>query len=169
VPFGQLPLLVDGDFKLVQTAAIDRYLGKKLDLYPTDPVEAAKVDEIYEAWTELDSVNPIVNVYRDEQFAVKKKEFFEMASIKIARLAKIYSLDDASFFCGRTQPSIADFKALHICQNIIRLEPTCLDAHPPLKSFVVCCQELPGLKEYLKSCDVPIDIGTNPMLGSQSS
>ena len=46
--FGQLPALRTADEKhlLVQSGAIFRYIGKQSDLYPTDILEAAKVDAI---------------------------------------------------------------------------------------------------------------------------
>ena len=166
VPFGQLPLLLDGDLSLAQTGAIDRYVAQKLGLYPNDDTEAAKVDEIYQAFCELDTINPIVNVYRDEQFAQKKEEFWAMAPPKLLRLAKM--LGDAQFFCARTEPSMCDFMGLHILQNILRVESSWLDAQPTLLAYVARCQDLPNLKEYLKSCHVPVDIGTKPKLAPQS-
>ena len=48
-PFGALPVLeVDGQ-TLAQSNAINRYVGKLADLYPTDPWQAALCDEVMEA------------------------------------------------------------------------------------------------------------------------
>ena len=55
LPFNQLPLLVDDEVTLVQTGAIDRYIGRKLGLYPDDAKAAAKVDEIYEGIMHFES------------------------------------------------------------------------------------------------------------------
>jgi glutathione S-transferase len=45
LPFGQVPVLeVDGK-QLAQSAAIERYVAKLAGLHPTDPWQAAKVDE----------------------------------------------------------------------------------------------------------------------------
>lgn len=45
--FGQVPMLeVDGKHTLVQSSAIMRYLGKLAGLYPSDPIQAAKVDAL---------------------------------------------------------------------------------------------------------------------------
>ena len=166
VPFGQLPLLIDGDLTLAQTGAIDRYVAKKLGLYPADEIQASKVDEIYEAWCELDAINPIVNVYRADQFQQKKDEYWAMAAPKLQRLAKL--LGDAQFFCDRAEPSMCDFIAMHILQNISRVDSSWLDAHPTLQSYLARCKDLPNLREYLRTCEVPVDIGTNPRLAKQT-
>jgi glutathione S-transferase len=48
-PFGALPVLeVDGQ-TLAQSNAINRYVGKLTDLYPTDAWQAALCDEVMEA------------------------------------------------------------------------------------------------------------------------
>lgn len=48
-PFGALPVLeVDGQI-VAQSNAINRYVGKLADLYPSDPWEAALCDEAMEA------------------------------------------------------------------------------------------------------------------------
>ena len=48
-PFGALPVLeVDGQ-TLAQSNAINRYVGKLTDLYPSDPWQAALCDEVMEA------------------------------------------------------------------------------------------------------------------------
>jgi glutathione S-transferase len=48
-PFGALPVLeVDGQI-VAQSNAINRYLGKLADLYPSDPWQAALCDEAMEA------------------------------------------------------------------------------------------------------------------------
>lgn len=51
--FGQLPLLEDGEFVLVQTPAILRYISRKLDLLPTSLVDTARADMVADATQEL--------------------------------------------------------------------------------------------------------------------
>ena len=41
--YGQVPALEVGGRKLVQSAAILRYIGKQCGLYPEDPLDAAQV------------------------------------------------------------------------------------------------------------------------------
>jgi prostaglandin-H2 D-isomerase / glutathione transferase len=58
-PFGALPVLeVDGQ-TLAQSNAINRYVGKLTDLYPTDAWQAALCDEVMEPVEDLpDRVAP---------------------------------------------------------------------------------------------------------------
>lgn len=52
--FGQVPaLVVDDEHTLVQSAAIMRYLGKLSGLYPSCPIQAAKVDAIIDEEIDL--------------------------------------------------------------------------------------------------------------------
>jgi glutathione S-transferase len=46
-PYGKVPALKDGDFKMAESAAIMRYLARKHDsaLYPNEPEAQAKVDQ----------------------------------------------------------------------------------------------------------------------------
>src|SRR3954464_1241578 len=54
-PFGALPTLeVDGRV-ISQCNAINRYVGKLADLYPTDPWQAALCDEIMDAVEDIDT------------------------------------------------------------------------------------------------------------------
>jgi glutathione S-transferase len=51
--FGQLPLLEDGDFVLVQTPSIIRYISRKLDLLPASLMDTARADMVADATQEL--------------------------------------------------------------------------------------------------------------------
>ena len=52
-PFGALPVLeVDGQ-TIAQSNAINRYVGKLVDLYPSDPWQAALCDEAMEAMEDI--------------------------------------------------------------------------------------------------------------------
>ena len=54
-PFGALPVLeVDGQI-VAQSNAINRYVGKLADLYPSDPWQAALCDEIMEAVEDINT------------------------------------------------------------------------------------------------------------------
>src|SRR5262245_55830486 len=55
-PFGALPLLERDGQILAQSNAINRYVGKLTDLYPSDPWQAALCDETMEAVEDISSM-----------------------------------------------------------------------------------------------------------------
>ncbi len=67
VPFHQLPVIeVDGKI-IGQTGAIARYCGKVSDLYSDDDFNAAKIDQIIDAATDITNlVSPTIRE-KDEQ------------------------------------------------------------------------------------------------------
>jgi glutathione S-transferase len=53
-PFGTIPFMRDGDVELGESNAMLRYLANRegrTDLYPTDPVQRARVDWALDAWS----------------------------------------------------------------------------------------------------------------------
>lgn len=46
LPYGSVPVLTVDGFEYAQSAAILRYCGRLAGLYPPDPVEAVRVDEV---------------------------------------------------------------------------------------------------------------------------
>jgi len=164
-PFAQLPLMEVEGVLLAQTGAIIRYVAKKCELMPNDMLAAAKVDMIYEASEELNAINPIVNVFKAETFAEKKKAYFENIKGKPERIQK--QLGKGPFFMGE-KPTFADFAMWHVLDNIRSVEPTYLDATPELTTFMKAVADLKGVKEYLGSRPDVVDIGTAPMLKPKS-
>eukprot|EP00967_Tisochrysis_lutea_P064505 scaffold83577_cov30-Tisochrysis_lutea.AAC.1 len=58
-PFGQMPVLTLADgTEIAQQKAILRFIGKQTGLYPEDPIEAAHVDELIDAF---DGISPLIN------------------------------------------------------------------------------------------------------------
>jgi len=53
IPFGQVPLYQEGDFHLVQSHAITRYVAKKYGYVGSNAHEEAQIDSIHEAIVEL--------------------------------------------------------------------------------------------------------------------
>ncbi len=170
-PFGQLPLLVvDDQPPLAQSGAIMRYVCKNFvpKLVPEDAMKAARCDALFEASEELvtnpTNVNPIVNVFRGEQFAEKRKEYFEGAPAKIERLARACV---GPFFLGE-EPAYCDLALFHVLDNTRTLEPTALDKHPKLQAFMERVAALPGIAEYLDQRPDVVGIGTAPSLQPKS-
>lgn len=53
LPYGQVPLYQEGDFKLVQSQAIARYIARNHNLYGKDAKEAAQIDSVVDAVGDL--------------------------------------------------------------------------------------------------------------------
>ena len=130
---------------------------------PEDPLEAAHCDMIFEVAQELSTCNPIVNVFRGEQFAAKKAEFFATFPRKLENLAAQLAARPGPFFCG-ADPSYADFAVYHQLDLARLLQPGCCDAHADIAPFMAAVEALPGVSEYLAGRPEPVDIGTAPML-----
>ena len=163
-PFNQLPLLyVQGhDAPIAQMGAIARYCASLVPgLVPSDPLERARCDMIFESAREFDTNNPIVNVYRGEQFEAKKAENWKWVPTKVANLAA--QLENRRFFCGGSV-RFCDFMVYHALSNARTLEPTVLDAHPNLVYFMKTIEALPGAGKYIQERPTPVDIGVKPML-----
>ena len=76
-PFGALPVLeVDGQ-KLAQSNAINRYVGKITDLYPSDPWQAALCDEVMEAVEDIGTKIASTLFLSEEQKKAERKALVE--------------------------------------------------------------------------------------------
>lgn len=87
-PFGGLPI-IEADGKVIsQSGSCVRYCAALADLIPSDPIEAAQCDAIFEYSQDLSTLNPIVNVFRGDVFAQKKEEYFSTFPTALERLTK---------------------------------------------------------------------------------
>jgi glutathione S-transferase len=72
--YGQMPILeIDGE-TYAQSMAILRYAGKVAGLYPTDPIEALKVDEMLDCCIDVRSkISPTYALPEAERIAARQK------------------------------------------------------------------------------------------------
>lgn len=73
-PFGALPVLHVGNKCLTQSNAINRYVGKLTDLYPSDPWQAAKCDETMDAVEEATALIGSTMRMNEEEKKAKRTE-----------------------------------------------------------------------------------------------
>ena len=66
-PFGALPLLERDGQILAQSNAINRYVGKLTDLYPSDPWQAALCDEVMEVVEDMSGMIVATLFLREEE------------------------------------------------------------------------------------------------------
>lgn len=110
-PFGQLPVLeVDGE-KITQTNTISRYVGKLGGLYPEDPLEAARCDEVMSAVEDV--MAKIVPTLFMEDEDLKRKEREKLAEgpipLYVKRFGELLAAHGNEYFAdGRI--TVADIK-----------------------------------------------------------
>lgn len=110
-PFHALPVLeVDGE-AITQSNAINRFVGKLAGLYPTDPLEAARCDEVMDAVEDV--VTRVVATFgieddREKQSA--RKALVDGAiSLYLKRLQEILQARGGRYFAD-DRLTIADLK-----------------------------------------------------------
>jgi len=130
-PFGQLPILeVDGKTVLAQSYAILRYAGSLCaGLLPTDPLEAARVDEVLYLLTELDT---LLAPSGKEADAEKKKALRQALAAGplttwFASLTKLLETSGSGFIVGK-QLSIADLATYCRLQSFVGGKVRCRSA-----------------------------------------
>jgi glutathione S-transferase len=87
-PFGALPVLeVDGQ-TVAQSNAINRYVGKLADLYPSDPWQAALCDEAMEAVEDITTKIGATFFLPEEQKKAQRKALVEGPKAEEGRSAR---------------------------------------------------------------------------------
>jgi glutathione S-transferase len=151
--FGQVPLLEidDGKHQIVQTGSILRYLAKISNLYPEDPLEAAKVDSIYDQETDA-FIGATVASYTT-RFGIDldddaKAKAFEAISTEIlprhlANIEKLLKASSSGWIANTQEPSPADFVWYSRLTDYI---PEKKELSDKIKSL----EDYPACKEFVK-------------------
>ena len=141
VPFHQLPVIeVDGEI-IGQTGAIARYCGKISNLYSNDNINAAKIDQIIDAATDITNlVSPTIRE-KDEQ-----KKFEDRLLLKnkllprwFRYLENILSESTSDWFV-ENKMTIADIAMWRLLGWLISgiidgIPTTIVDSYPKLKNI----------------------------------
>lgn len=131
--FGQIPMFQDGDFELVQSSAIMRYLARKHGLYGQNDREAALIDMINDQQEDMRNAYTRL-IY--EEYETGKQAYIEAIPNSLALLEKILlrNNDGSGFFVG-DKISFVDYAVFDLLDNHDILAPGCLDQFPKLKGF----------------------------------
>lgn len=132
--FGQLPELVDGNFKLAQSNAILRYVARKHGLYGKNDEERALIDMVNDTQEEI-RLTYIKMIY--QEYDTQKDNY--IATVlpgKLDLLEKYLKTNHggAGFFVG-TNISFVDYNLFDLLDNFVVLSAHCLDKYPLLKGF----------------------------------
>ncbi len=109
-PFGALPVLeVDGQ-TVAQSNAINRYVGKLADLYPSDPWQAALCDEAMEAVEDITTKIGATFFLPEEQKKAQRKALVEgPIPFYLTRLQRRLEAHGGRYFAA-DRLSVADLK-----------------------------------------------------------
>ena len=109
-PFHAVPVLeVDGE-EISQSNAINRYVGKLADLYPEDPIQAARCDEVMDAVEDI--LTRVVATYGladDERRNVREALVEGPIPHYLAKLQEILVAQGGEFFAD-DRLTVADLK-----------------------------------------------------------
>lgn len=148
LPLGQVPVLeVDGTV-FSQSMAIARYAAKIAGVYPTDPVEALRVDMVSETFADIGlAIYDFQRETDEAAIAEKTKKFHEEVLPR-----KLQALEDmalAGFFLGENV-SLADFQLFDVVTNCLGFLDAAfsLDAFPKLSAVVANVEALPAIAAF---------------------
>ena len=117
-PFGALPVLeVDGR-TLAQSNAINRYVGKLVDLYPSDPWEAALCDEAMDAVEDITSKIAATLFLPEDEKKVQRKALVEgPIPFYLTRLQQRLESHGGRYFAS-ARLSVADLKVFSLIRQL---------------------------------------------------
>jgi len=160
--FGQVPLLKHGDFNLVQSNAIIRYLGRQFNRYGSNARQRAQIDVILDGAEDLRS-KYLKLIYVDEASANSKSVYFENVAkvwLKFFEELLIKNNDGRSFFVG-DKLSVADLSVYEEVDKHSRLFPDVLAGYPRLNGHKARIEAIPNIAAYLKSGRRPENVNGN--------
>jgi prostaglandin-H2 D-isomerase / glutathione transferase len=153
-PCGALPVLeVDGQ-TLSESNAINRYVGKLANLYPSDAWQAALCDEVMEAVEDIGSKIGATLFLPEEEKKVKRKELAEgPIPFYLTRLQDRLAAHGGQYFAA-DRLSVADLKVFvwirHLKSGVLDHIPADLPDRvaPKLVKHYERVKDHPGIKAY---------------------
>eukprot|EP01091_Cochliopodium_minus_P003468 TRINITY_DN1336_c0_g1_i1.p1 TRINITY_DN1336_c0_g1~~TRINITY_DN1336_c0_g1_i1.p1 ORF type:complete len:229 (-),score=72.28 TRINITY_DN1336_c0_g1_i1:22-657(-) len=158
-PYGSIPTLTIGDFQLGQSNSILRYAGKLGGLYPSDPLESAKVDELLDT---AEDVTLQIAPSLSEKDVEKKKNMREVLANEtlpkwFGLLEKRISLfsGDGVHAVGKSL-TIADLKLACLSQwfysgALDHIPKDIVDGYKNLKAIHTNVYNNPKVKQWLEN------------------
>ncbi|XP_041029910.1 glutathione S-transferase P-like [Carcharodon carcharias] len=147
--FGQLPKFQDGDFVLVQSNTILRYLARQHNLYGKDMKEATLIDMVNDGAEDL-RVKYAILIFKE--YETGKDAFIKNIPAELKPFENILAKNNGGkdFLVGN-KISYADYNLVDLLSNLEVLSPGCLNVTPLLKAYVDRVLSRPKLKAYLES------------------
>jgi glutathione S-transferase len=149
-PFGQLPILHDGDLTICQSRAIHRYLARKLGLYGDTIQDAARVDEVYETADEI--FLDISSFHWNPQFHHSRAQHRETMRGKLTLLQRYFARlrADAEHWLLPGRYTLADVAMAFVLESTLPLHPGLLHEFPELERAMTAFFATGGVREYVR-------------------
>ena len=150
-PFGQLPMLHDGDLTLCQSRAILRYLARKLNLYGDTVQDAARIDEVHETVDEI--FGDLAGFHWNPKFHEMRAQHRETMRGKLALLGRYFARTraDAEHWVVPGRYTLADVVAAYTLESTVPMHPGLLHELPELERFMTAFFATRGVREYVRS------------------
>jgi glutathione S-transferase P len=134
-PFGQVPVLHDGDFHLAQSNAILRYVSRKYGFYGNNDKEAALIDMINDQQEDV-RLTYYYFIYNDYDKPTGREDYIKSLPTHLAPFEKFLGENNGGtgFFVG-DKISFADYNIFDLLDIFEVLSPNILDGFPKLKGF----------------------------------
>ena len=161
MPFGNLPFIEDNGVKITQSITVMRYLGRKYNLFPTNPQDVILCEtveqEVYDLRNRL--TNACYNRYTGMgPIPGSEKGVFDHEHLKKAlfrrlkeRLPKFEGLLSKSIFVVGDKPVYVDFILYEYLDQLRLFLPAAFDGFESVNSYLSRIRELPGLKDWFTS------------------
>lgn len=153
LPFAAVPVWEEPDgFRLAQSMAIVRYIGAKHGLMGKTPREAAQVDQMLEAYSDVrPELRKLVSVDPDQRAAVREELDQKILPRWLGHLERVLAgnRDGTGFVVGGSL-SVADLALWYLLELIEDNGFTALRAYPRLTAFQRRLAERDRLGAYLK-------------------
>jgi len=161
--FGQVPLLqaARGDFSLVQSNAILRHLGRKLDRYGQSDEERSQIDVVVDGVEDLRI--PYGKLIYDNKLSEDAQgPYLEKLRNYLESFEKLLhrNKEGRAYFVGENF-SIGDAAVFDILDLQLRIWNDILDKYPLLKDFYQRVASRPNIAAYLKSDKRPARANNN--------
>ncbi|XP_072037247.1 glutathione S-transferase P 2-like [Amphiura filiformis] len=148
--FQQLPMFYDGDFMLVQSNAILRYLGRKHGLYGSNPKESAYIDMVNDGI--VDRIEAVFRHAWSPNWETGKEEYIKTIPLWMGFFENcLKKVNDGKSFIASETISFADYNMFHLINVLFKLLPTALDNFKILKAWYDRMSHRPGLAQFVKS------------------
>ncbi|XP_054708192.1 glutathione S-transferase Mu 2-like [Uloborus diversus] len=159
--FPNLPYLITNEggesVKLTQSLAVIKYVAAKYGLIPLSPKPHHQARLVMIEQQVADFYSHFTGMCYDPDFEKKKESYLEIFPGRLQKLSnflgknKWFGIEEEK---GVVKLSYVDFMAYHYLEEQRTFEPHCLDKFENLKAFMQRFEELPQLKEYLKSDEI---------------